>query len=219
MDTHWNPSNAIYGDNPVKTSRAEDCESFYPSINAIVQSTNLYVYCGNNPISYEDSTGMWMRPGYFHDMVVNEVENMYSLSSERWVTNGSKLIGRVDLVDLETGEVWEVKPVKYIDAGVLQLESYVHNHLVTDLSLDLIRGNARISTGQIDEGQYIIRYWYARDGVIAYVPVKKQANKKDVVVNEQISQSAIMTMAALGLSMLIYKALDYYDSLATKKAW
>ena len=57
MDTHWNPSNAIYGDNPVKTSSAEDCKSLYPNINAIKQSTNQYSYCANNPVLYADANG------------------------------------------------------------------------------------------------------------------------------------------------------------------
>ena len=60
MDTHWNPSNAIYGDNPVKTSSAEDCKSLYPNINAIKQSSNTYIYCTNNPIAYKDTNGRWI---------------------------------------------------------------------------------------------------------------------------------------------------------------
>ena len=57
MDTHWNPSNAIYGDNPVKTSSAEDCKSLYPDNIAIKQSANLYVYCINNPNKFTDKSG------------------------------------------------------------------------------------------------------------------------------------------------------------------
>ncbi len=60
MDTHWNPSNAIYGDTPVKTSSADDCTSLYPNINAIKQSSNQYVYCVNNPIAYKDTNGKWI---------------------------------------------------------------------------------------------------------------------------------------------------------------
>ena len=57
MDTHWNPSNAIYGDTPVKTSSADDCTSLYPNINAIKQSSNQYSYCANNPVLYADVNG------------------------------------------------------------------------------------------------------------------------------------------------------------------
>jgi RHS repeat-associated protein len=47
-DTHWNISNMVYGDNP---------ENKTPNSSAIMQSGNLYVYCGNNPIMYRDLTG------------------------------------------------------------------------------------------------------------------------------------------------------------------
>ncbi len=41
-DTHWNVGNMIYGDNT---------ENTVPDVAAILQSGNLYVYCGGNPIS------------------------------------------------------------------------------------------------------------------------------------------------------------------------
>lgn len=47
-DTHWNSTNMIYGDNRNNGN---------PSIAAIMQSSNLYVYCGNNPIRWIDPTG------------------------------------------------------------------------------------------------------------------------------------------------------------------
>ena len=48
QDTHWNHHNMIYGDDP---------DNKFPLISAITQSTNLYVYCGNNPIMYVDPDG------------------------------------------------------------------------------------------------------------------------------------------------------------------
>ncbi len=47
-DTYWNPSNMIYGDSG---------NGGVPSIVAIMQSSNLYAYCINNPIKYTDPTG------------------------------------------------------------------------------------------------------------------------------------------------------------------
>ncbi len=44
-DTYWNTNNMLYGDK----------KSSMPDINAIRQSTNLYVYCMNNPINYIDT--------------------------------------------------------------------------------------------------------------------------------------------------------------------
>ena len=46
-DSYWNVSNKIYGDKGDKV----------PDITAITQSSNLYVYCGNDPINVFDSMG------------------------------------------------------------------------------------------------------------------------------------------------------------------
>ena len=47
-DTHWNVNNMIYGDNG---------GNGFPNIAAILQSSNLYAYCGSNPILRIDPTG------------------------------------------------------------------------------------------------------------------------------------------------------------------
>jgi len=61
-DSHWYPSNNIYGDNPVKINQRQDplglnTYTLVPDITAIMQSGNLYNYCMNNPIMYVDSSG------------------------------------------------------------------------------------------------------------------------------------------------------------------
>jgi RHS repeat-associated protein len=61
-DTHWNPGNMIYGDYPVRINERIDpldltAYTYVPDINAIKQSANLYVYCGNNPVMYVDRDG------------------------------------------------------------------------------------------------------------------------------------------------------------------
>ena len=65
-DTHWNPSNMIYGDNPVKWNECENDKkdplglntyTLKPDMSAIMQSGNLYAYCMNNPIIFIDPSG------------------------------------------------------------------------------------------------------------------------------------------------------------------
>ncbi len=55
-DIHWNTRNMIYGD--------ED-EATIPQLSAIIQSSNLYVYCGNDAVNRIDFSGNdW---GYIRD--------------------------------------------------------------------------------------------------------------------------------------------------------
>ena len=51
-DTHWNLSNMIYGDKDYK-----DEEIKIPDTSAIMQSSNLYAYCMNNPMKFADPSG------------------------------------------------------------------------------------------------------------------------------------------------------------------
>ena len=51
-DTYWNSSNRIYGDKEYK-----DGEIKYPDYKAIMQDSNLYSYCIQNPMVYYDRNG------------------------------------------------------------------------------------------------------------------------------------------------------------------
>ena len=52
-DTHWNPGNMIYGDEPYVFNN----RSRLPDNHSIIQSSNLYNYCGSNPLYFIDPMG------------------------------------------------------------------------------------------------------------------------------------------------------------------
>ncbi len=64
-DTHWNPGNMIYGDEPQKWNEWQGEEdplglhayTYKLEATAVAQTGNLYAYGLNNPILYRDSTG------------------------------------------------------------------------------------------------------------------------------------------------------------------
>ena len=65
-DPHWHPGNMIYGNNPVRwnerTLNMRDPSgltmyTFKPDVTAVMQSGNLYAYCINNPVMWQDPSG------------------------------------------------------------------------------------------------------------------------------------------------------------------
>ena len=73
-DIHWGPGNMVYGDNPVKINERKDplglnVYTYAPDIAAIRQSTNLYNYCGGNPIMFLDPTG----EAWYHWVIIGGI--------------------------------------------------------------------------------------------------------------------------------------------------
>lgn len=64
-DTHWNPGNMIYGDEPRKWNELQGEEdtlnlhayTYKPEATAVAQAGNLYAYAAGNPVYWSDSTG------------------------------------------------------------------------------------------------------------------------------------------------------------------
>ena len=177
-DTHWNTANMIYGDNPQKINEREDklglkTYSYMPELLSVIQSGNLYVYTINNPILYADPTGELAFPGQIHNMVVDHVANKFGLFREQTILYGDGRWGRADLIDYETGQVWDVKrdKTKQIEAGMNQVLKYVQNTWKWYPNKKLQVGNyipSDFFVVDIGFERYIVTYRYAGNGVIAY---------------------------------------------------
>ena len=116
-DIQWNTYNRIWGDN----------KNGQPNIEAIRQSSNIYIYCMSDPNNYIDPDGELSFPGQIHNYVVKEVARKYSLNTEQTILYKAGW-GRADLISNE-GKVWDVKPDKthHIEAGKMQVKKYVAN--------------------------------------------------------------------------------------------
>ena len=107
----------------------------------------MFAYCNNNPIAFVDPSGdypLWYylfedhRPGFIHMLVeahiLGSMKSIRNLDHEYTVATG-----RADLVDLDTGEVWEIKhggSGQYVErtiAAVNQAKKYIGYGPITQL--------------------------------------------------------------------------------------
>ena len=184
-DTHWNVSNMIYGDDPDNT---------VPDQNAIKQSGNLYVYCGNNPVVFVDLTGNKYSKVEIHNFVLADIKSRYdNMNDKGTYIEFSKGYSYCDLYNDQNGEVWEVK--RYGNSSSCskwvakkQLNNYVNNgklRYYPDLDLKVGGTQTQITPNVIEkfdkdgEGVYQIVYWDAGDGIIyydySYIPSEAEA--------------------------------------------
>ena len=134
---------------------------------------NMFVYCLNNPVNYNDPKGTLAYPGEIHNEVVHRVAKKYGYKKEQFILYKNGGFGRADLISSK-GQVWDVKrdKPKQIEAGKKQVKKYVENTWAKSPDTPLIVGGNKIQSdlfyyksGLIT---YKVNYRYAGDGVIAY---------------------------------------------------
>jgi hypothetical protein len=107
-DDYPNITSIDFSYNPLDSVVEVKTETRTPDILAIIQSGNLYMYCGNNPIMYEDPSGefwwwipqvipviqRWLydypakgRPG-FVKMVWEQLKSIYTIEDYENYTDG-----------------------------------------------------------------------------------------------------------------------------------
>ena len=194
-DTHWNPRNMIYGDNPAKWNERSggtqdylglNAYTYKPNIKAIMQAGNLYAYCINNPLMYIDYGGEALSLSTVHHWVVEDIraKNAASVNmiSNTRIDYKNGLWGFADLVSLDTGEVWEVKKnSKWISmtSATKQLGKYVagslHNDKLKQNTPNLYTGGSQGTyipmctiVKQFGPLTYYVSYWDNGNGIILY---------------------------------------------------
>ena len=189
-DIQWNTYNRIWGDN----------KNGQPNIEAIRQSSNIYIYCMSDPNNYIDPDGELSFPGQIHNYVVKEVARKYSLNTEQTILYKAGW-GRADLISNE-GKVWDVKPDKthHIEAGKMQVKKYVANKWKNHEEVKLsVGGTIKDGMFTVDTkiATYDISYRYERGGVIAYSYAEK-------IKWKEISETTENAMTVLLLAGSLY---------------
>ena len=152
-----------------------------------MQSGNLYVYCGNDPILYQDESGNIATRSQIHNWVVEDIRLRYQdieMIKDVMITFPVRW-GFADLISLKTGEVWEVKRVTVsVCKAKKQLKRYtdnmIHNSKLVRRLADnnitslITGGTAKTSISpntivrQAGAVIYTIRYWDYGEGIIQY---------------------------------------------------
>ena len=205
--------------NPEDLGRFINADS-YASTGQGFLGYNMFAYCGNNPAALSDHSGehpLWQAlfddsdPGFIHrrvqeDIVTKETMKGYSIGKERGVYNDDgEMVGRVDIYNSQTGQIWEVKyktnPIEAAEKAAsycgLVLEGCEHK---TSL------GNA----GRFDDSftigcgeySYTVNYWTPEPGVILYSvsgPKKKVPDNSYYYVPRASKEKDSTTIIAIGI--------------------
>ena len=116
-DTHWNVGNMIYGDNPQDPL---GLGVYVPSLVAIWQSGNLYVYCMNNPVMYIDSSGLIFKA------IGNAIKNVFNAVVNTAIDHVTALTGNSAEAN-QIGNILKMgdgKTTTEIQAAVNELSKY-----------------------------------------------------------------------------------------------
>ena len=123
----------------------------------------------NSPIVNYDEDGHEPR-GAHHAAIQNRIVSMYYpyMRPEVPVVKFTGSPGRIDLVNILTGECWEIKPYHSENMGNDQLANYVHGHFVNP---NLVKGNKLkrggfIAPGVFEDQTARVYYWYAGRGIL-----------------------------------------------------
>ena len=172
----------------------------YTGSASVPWTQHLYAYCNNNPVNMVDPTGheaeaiypkdwhllpWWIRIAVYrdaHKAVQNDIAKPGSnMVMEKVVTCLDGRRGRVDLLRLKTGEIWEVKhhndkfPMIPRALARMQLRWYTGATVVNsglNVRAPLHPADTLIASGTTTTttkiGDIIIEYWSSEPGIVEY---------------------------------------------------
>ena len=176
---------------------------------------NMFAYCNNNPVNYIDPAGA-LSARQIHDEVLREI-CFYNTDLQMTDTciyynkkDHKNKWGFCDLVNLKTGEVWELKrhssaPSCQKSAAIQQLGGYLCGCLKHHKEVSLTSGTTKIPSGMFtrtdSKGSYFIWYWDAGNGILFYDYIFTP--KQDVTAHNA-------ALAGLGIEIVMIIALGLY---------
>lgn len=133
------------------------------------QSLNRFAYVQSNPVNYADPSGHDVLGNRAHEIIEIIYERIYGIKREqtRYRPDGSWY--RIDLVDYESGQFWEIKPWYQLFEGQAQVKSRVLDESKRDPSDRLTPGGylQDIWVSGFDPG-IDLHAWFAEPGLVLY---------------------------------------------------
>ncbi len=180
----------------------------------------MFAYCGNNPVNQVDLDGtvsIWFYllfidhdMGMVHRLVQETIKSKYGIDKERWVgMNIGKYFGRVDLLNTDTYEVWEIKhgkvkgsPAAIARIAEAQMQALKYIGSQTKEGTPVVKlGAAGAFSGDITiplyDYVYTIEYETPAPGCVLYYITKSERQK---------SKEEVMATAAAAAATATYTA-------------
>ena len=213
----------------------------YINANGDLIGFNMFAYCSNNPVMFVDYTGsrilpFWELsfPGEIHNEVVKKIVERTGL--ER-VLNAEVRINsksRADLVDFDSKEIYEVKPVTYLAVDKMnkafeQIHRYIDGFNEKTPSQGYHAGES-IPGYKFQYKQYLVSYWYYKDGLILYsfkkIKFKEEKKEDNTTMAPATSLGASDITAMIAITAVgcagggwAYYCYDLYSNSQLEGAW